>query len=435
MAHTAAPVLQKERIDIIDSLRGVAILGILLMNIPAFSISGDPFIRNEYGTINYKIWFYVSWIAEGTQRALFSMLFGAGILLFLSSKTKQDNPMSAADYFFRRQLWLVVFGLFNIYILLWSGDILFDYGLYGLMMFVFRLWEPKKLLIAAGVCFLLMLARENRDLYLDKGTIIRGEAVERVDTTVTKLTPRQKEHLSNMKDFKGRADPESRKKRMERRDRMMTGNYSDNYDFRTQLYLNNILEYTYFDIWDVLLFMFIGMAFYKTGILMGKAPAKLYAIMCIAGLAAGLFLSYHQLKPIIDSKFNFYNYTKNVSISFFEAGRIFRTFGIFGLLMLLYKSGIFKWFFKLMRPVGQMAFTNYLAHSIACAIIFYGIGFGLYGQFERYQIYLIVLAIWAAQIIWSHIWLRYFQYGPFEWIWRQLTYWKKLPLKKQNKLL
>ena len=434
MTETPAPVLQKERIDIIDSLRGVAILGILLMNIPGFSISGDPFIRNEYGTFNFKIWFYVAWIADGTQRALFSMLFGAGILLFMANKTQQNVLITPADYFFRRQLWLIFFGLVNIYILLWSGDILFDYGLYGLMMFVFRLWEPRKLLIAAGVCFLLMLARENRDLYLDKRTISRGEAIERIDTTVTKLTPRQKEHLSNMKDFRERADPESRKKRMERRDRMMTGNYSDNYDFRIQLYLNNILEYTYFDIWDVLLFMFIGMAFYKTGILMGKASTKVYAIMCIAGFAIGLVLSFHHLKPIIDSKFHFYNYTKNVSMSFYEAGRIFRTFGIFGTLMLLYKSGIFKWFFKLMRPVGQMAFTNYLTHSIVCAVIFYGIGFGLYGQFERYQIYLIVLAVWTVQIIWSHIWLRYFQYGPFEWIWRQLTYWKKLPLKKQMHL-
>ena len=98
--------------------------------------------------------------------------------------------------------------------------------------------------------------------------------------------------------------------------------------------------------------------------------------------------------------------------------------------MLLFKSGIFKWFFKLMRPVGQMAFTNYLTQSIACAIIFYGLGFGLYGQLERYQAYLVVLAIWIVQIVWSHIWLHYFQYGPFEWIWRQLTYWKKLPLRK-----
>ena len=430
MGHTAAPVLQKERIDIIDSLRGVAILGILLMNIPGFSIAGDPFVRKEFGTVNYKVWFFVQWIPDGTQRALFSMLFGAGILLFLANKTKQDNLVTASDYFFRRQLWLIVFGLFNIYILLWSGDILFDYGCYGLIMFVFRSWDPKKLLIAAGICFLLMLARENRNLYLDKRTISRGEAIERIDTTTTKLTPRQKEHLSNMQDLKERSQPERREKRMERRNRMMAGSHGDTYDWRTTHYLDNLIQYTYFGIWDVLLFMFIGMAFYKTGILMGKGSTTLYAIMCIGGLGLGLLLSYYHLRPFVDARFNFYNYAKNATISFYQAGRTLRTFGIFGSLMLLNKSGIFKWFFNLLRPVGQMAFTNYLTQSIIAAIIFYGIGFGLYGQLERYQIYLVVLGIWIAQIIWSHIWLRFFQYGPFEWIWRQLTYWKKLPLKK-----
>ena len=100
--------------------------------------------------------------------------------------------------------------------------------------------------------------------------------------------------------------------------------------------------------------------------------------------------------------------------------------------MLIYKSGIFTWFFKLMRPFGQREFTTDLPQSIVAAILFYGIGCGLYGQFERYQIYLVVLAICVAQIIWSHAWLRYYQYGPFEWAWRQLTYWKRLPLKKQN---
>lgn len=434
MLHTATPVLQKERIDILDALRGIAILGILLMNIPGFGIAagGDPLVRQETGTINYSIWYYVNWIPDGTQRALFSMLFGAGILLFITGKEKQNDIISPTDYFFRRQLWLMFFGLVNIYIFLWSGDILFDYGCYGLIMFVFRLWKSKRLLIAAAVCFLLMLARENRDLYQDKRTIARGEAVTMIDTTVTKLTDRQKEHLSAMQEFKGKAEPENRLKRMEKGKRMMTGNYTDLYDFRTDRYLDNLLNYTYFGIWDVLLFMFIGMAFFKMGILMGKASTKLYALMCIAGLGLGLLISYYQLQPIINVKFNRFEYTKNVTLSFYEAGRTLRTFGIFGLLMLLYKSGVFQWFFKLMRPVGQMAFTNYLTQSISSGIIFYGIGFGLFGNLPRYKVYLIVLVIWLVQIVWSHIWLRYFQYGPFEWVWRQLTYWKKLPLRRKT---
>jgi len=433
MQHTAIPVLQKERIDILDSLRGVAILGILLMNIPgfAFSVAGhDPSIKNEYNTINYYIWKLVNWIPDGTQRALFSMLFGAGIILFVSGKEKMNDSVSPLDYFLRRQLWLIFFGLIDIYIFLWRGDILFDYGCYGFLMLVFRLWQPKKLLMAAGVCFLLMLARENRDLYLDKRTITRGEAVERIDTAKTKLTDEQKGYLSDIQDFKESSTHEKHIKRNETGNRRATGSYGNLYDYRTDSYISTLLTYTYFSIWDVLLFMFIGMAFFKMGILTGKASTKLYAAMCVTGLGLGIWVAYYQLQPGIDARFNRFEYTKNVSVSFYELGRTLRTLGILGLLMLLYKSNIFQWFFKLMRPVGQMAFTNYLTQSIICGIIFYGIGFGYFGKIHRYEAYLVVLSIWFVQIVWSHVWLHYFQYGPFEWLWRQLTYWKKLPLKK-----
>lgn len=434
MSSTVTPVVQNKRIDILDSLRGVAILGILLMNIPAFSFfTVDPLVRNEYGTINYSIWRFVSWIADGTQRALFSMLFGAGILLFIRSKEKSQSIISASDYFFRRQLWLVVFGLINIYIFLWHGDILFDYGVYGLLIFVFRTLTPKKLLIAAAVCLLLMLARENRNLYLDKRTIARGEAVMKIDTTVAKLTDRQSEHLAHMEDFKKGSTAESKIKRVQRANRMMRSTHEDIYEYRVERYMNNLFNYSYFGIWDVFLFMFIGMAFFKLGIITGNASVKLYAVLCTVGLGLGLLVSYVDMQPMIDAKFNRFEYTKQTSLSFFELGRTLRSLGFFGLLMLMYKSGIFKWFFKLMKPVGQMAFTNYLTQSIACAIVFYGIGFGLYGKLERYEVYIILLCIWVAQIIWSHLWLRYFQYGPFEWIWRQLTYLKRLPLKKSTR--
>ena len=433
MAHNASPVLQKERIDIIDSLRGVAILGILLMNIPgfAYSVMGhDPSVKNEFGTINYYIWRFVDWIPDGTQRALFSMLFGAGIILFVSGKEKQNDTVSPADYFFRRQLWLIVFGLVNIYVLLWHGDILFDYGCYGLLMFVFRLWEPKKLLIAAGVCFLLMLARENRDLYLDKKVIARGEVVEKMDTAITKLTVEQKGYLSAMEEIRDYSKPENKIKRMEKANRRMTGNYEMVYTASTDRYLSHVMEYTYFSIWDVISFMLLGMAFFKMGILTGKASTKLYAVMCIVGLGLGIWLSNFQMRHWIDSDFNRFDSIKNTVISYYDLGRILRTLGIFGTLMLMYKSGFFNWFFKLMKPVGQMAFTNYLTQSIIGTVIFTGIGFGYFGKLQRYEAYTIVLCIWVVQIIWSHIWLRYFQYGPFEWVWRQLTYWKKLPLKK-----
>jgi len=431
-----APVNQQERITILDSLRGFAILGILLMNIPSFGlpspVSGDPSVLNEWGTIDFKTWNLVSWFPEGTQRAIFSMLFGAGILLFIGGKEKKLDGMMPADYFFRRQLWLIVFSLFDVFVLLWHGDILLDYACLGMIMFAFRNLPPKKLFIGAGFCFIFMLARENRNLYQDKVTIQLGEKIAAIDTTKTKLTLIQKEQLGAMKDFKEKNTMQAKLKRMEKNISKNTGSYRDIYEYRTNRYIDDLVPYLFFGLWDVLLFMFIGMAFFKMGILTGQASVKTYLWMTIIGLGVGLTISYFRLQQIVDAKFNWYEYTKQISFSSYELSRTFRSIGILGLLMLLYKSGLFKWLFALLRPVGQMAFTNYLMQSFLCGLFFYGIGFGMYGKLERHEIYYVVGAVWVLQIIYSNLWLRYFRFGPLEWAWRSLTYWKAQPFRKEK---
>lgn len=430
----AAPVSQSERIIILDSLRGIAILGILLMNIPSFAlpnIGHDPSVLNEAGTINFKVWHFIDWFPSGTQRALFSMLFGAGIILFISGKEKRIDGMLPADYFFRRQLWLMVFSLFDVFVLLWYGDILLDYACLGMIMYSFRKLSPRALLIGAGLCFIFMLARENRELYLDKKMIHKGELVAAIDTSKTKLTLIQKEELGAMQEFKERSTHEGKLKQMEKIMLKTTGSYEALYEYRTSRYVNTLVEYLFLGIWDVLLFMFVGMAFFKMGILTGQASAKVYWWMCILGLSVGLTLSYFRLQPMIDTNFNWFEYRKKIQFDFFELSRTFRSIGILGLIMLLYKSGWFKWLFALMRPVGQMAFTNYLMQSLMCGLFFYGIGFGMYGKLQRYEIYYVVGAVWVIQIIYSHIWLRYFRFGPLEWAWRSLTYWKRQQWRKE----
>jgi hypothetical protein len=98
--------------------------------------------------------------------------------------------------------------------------------------------------------------------------------------------------------------------------------------------------------------------------------------------------------------------------------------------MLLYKSGWFNWLFKLMRPVGQMAFTNYLMQSLMCAIYFYGFGFGKYGQLQRYEIYYVVAGHLGALNNMEPYLAALFPLGPLEWLWRSLTYWHLQPMKK-----
>ena len=435
-ANLAGPTAQQERIIILDSLRGFAILGILLMNIPAFALPNpvghDPSLLNEWETINFKVWNFIEWIPNGTQRAIFSMLFGAGILLFIGGKEKRLDGLLPADYFFRRQLWLIVFSLIDVFVLLWWGDILLDYALLGMIMYSFRKLSPKALLIGAGLCFIFMLARENRDLYQDKKIIYRGEMIASMDTSTVKLDVIQKEQLGAMQDFRARTSLQGRAKQMEKATLKTQGSYEDLYEYRTDRYIDQLVKYLFFGVWDVLLFMFIGMAFFKMGILTGQASVKTYAWMCITGLGIGLTVSYFRVQQLIDAEFNWFEYTKNISFACYELSRTFRSIGILGLLMLLYKSGLFKWMFALLRPVGQMAFTNYLMQSLICGLFFYGIGFGMYGKLERYEVYLVVAAVWVIQIIYSNIWMHYFRFGPLEWAWRSLTYWKKQPFKKNT---
>jgi len=217
---------------------------------------------------------------------------------------------------------------------------------------------------------------------------------------------------------------------MERAIRRTTGSYESLYEFRTGIYMNFILRYLYLSIWDVLLFMFLGMAFFKSGILTGQASTKLYLAMTIVGLGLGLLVSYYHLASFIKYNFNWYEVTKNTWFDLYTVSRTLRSLGVLGFIMLLYKSGWFKWLFALMRPVGQMAFTNYLTQSLIGGLFFYGIGFAMYGQLKRIEIYYFVAAVWIVQIIWSHAWLRYFRFGPMEWLWRSLTYWKKQPFRK-----
>jgi uncharacterized protein len=429
----AAPVQQSERISILDSLRGFAILGILLMNIPGFAIplqGHDPSLLNETG-LNYYLWYIVVLVPHGTQRALFSMLFGAGIILFINSRENKPGRLAPIEYFFRRQLWLMAFSVFDVWVLLWPGDILLDYALLGLMMVPFRNLPPKKLLIGALVCISLMTVRNNLDLYNQKKLIARGEAVALIDTNTTKLDAIQKSDLAAMLSFK---NEETREAKLERREKAIQvvseGSYERLAERRTRAYTETLARYLYFELWDVLLFMFIGMAFFKMGILTGKAPVKVYALMCVIGMSLGFALMYNRLEHIIDSGYNDFIYAKLTSFELYEPGRLLRALGIFGFIMLLYKSGWFNWLFAIMRAPGQMAFTNYLAQSLICGILFYSVGFKLYGRLDRAEVYLTVLAIWIFQIIFSHIWLHYFRFGPFEWLWRSLTYWKRQPMMK-----
>ena len=150
------PVEKADRIQTVDLIRGFALLGILLMNIPGFGgVDGMMFLKILNGPHTTKDYYTVMAIFtffDGTMRGLFSMIFGAGMILFTMNKKEVPGGPSVAEYYYRRLLWLVLFGLFNAYVLLWFGDILFFYGLMGMLLYAFRNSSPKLLWILGFVC-------------------------------------------------------------------------------------------------------------------------------------------------------------------------------------------------------------------------------------------------------------------------------------------
>ena len=154
--RTVRPVASAERIKTVDLIRGFALLGILMMNIPGFGIDNAGIINVFKGSHTNRDYYTAAIIFtffEGTMRGLFSMLFGAGMVLFMMNKRAMPGEAPVAEYYYRRLLWLVLFGLFNEFILLWVGDILYFYGLCGMLLFAFRKLKPHWLIII-GVIFI-----------------------------------------------------------------------------------------------------------------------------------------------------------------------------------------------------------------------------------------------------------------------------------------
>ncbi|HEY0732215.1 MAG TPA: DUF418 domain-containing protein [Chitinophagaceae bacterium] len=437
MATAPAPVGQSHRITIIDSIRGIALLGILLMNIPFFA---NPFqydmnltLRNELSGINYYTWWVVGGFFEGTMRGLFTILFGAGCILLLNRLESREGRINPADIYYRRLMWLLLFGFINAFIFLWPGDILYSYALSGLFLFPFRKMNAKPLFIIGACLFILTSAKDTLNIYSKKYVRVNGEKALAVEKQKQTLSPKQEEAKAAWLGMQEKIKPENLRKEAETEISKMQQDY-----FGVWAHLKNVTIWLesqkfYSDFFpDIILLLFIGMALFKWGVLTGERSKRFYWAWLFIGYGLGLTFSYWRMNAFLVSNFDPTRFADAVIVDVYQAKRIMLVMGHLSLVMLLYKYGAVKVVFRWMSKVGQMAFTNYLMQSIFCATIFYGFGFGLYGKLERYEQYYVVGAIWLFQIIFSNIWLQYYRFGPFEWVWRSLTYWKKQPMKRKE---
>jgi len=431
--QSASPLSKKDRILFLDAVRGIAVLGILLMNSMA---QGQPHIFYAFLNLdqpifgkNYYAWVLEMGFFEGTMRGLFSILFGAGTILLINRLEHNRGHLDAADIYYRRILWLLVFGLINAFIFFWPGDILYSYALCGLILFPFRKLSANRLLFCSLFLLLIGTYRETSSLYARKEIITKGKKVELLQKEHKKITDEQKGELEKWQKFRDKNNSAGMMKdAKEEFKTIKTSNYSQLFGFYRDVNMELQSIGFYNGWWDMLMFFFLGMAFIKSGFLMGSKPLWLYIIGAVLGIGIGVAFNFMGIKEMYAAKFDMVKLTESAPAELYQVRRLLQTFGYLCLLILLYKITPFKKLLHIFVPVGQMAFTNYLSQSIIMSTIFLAMGW--FGQLQRYQIYEVVLGVWIFQIVFSTIWLKYFLFGPFEWLWRSLTYVKWQPIKK-----
>ena len=407
------------RIESLDFIRGCALFGILIMNIVGMGLGpayDNPTIMGGDKGIDLWTWFVVNVTFEGTQRGLFSILFGAGVILFTS------RPDST-DAYFRRNLWLIAFGLFNAWILLWGGDILYFYGLTALFLFAFRNLPGKKLLVLGVASFILGAAWTGLDTANLLNLHERSIAAEKIP--VAQRTEEQRNTIEEWKKESLAGPPPAVVEKLKRE---TTAGYLSALQVRAPRIAKAQSWWAYRYFFDIFGMMMIGMALYKLGVLTLEAKTRTYLAMMAGGYAIGFPLNIYEANWIMSHGFSGLAYHQaNITYDF---ARLAQTTGHLGLLGLFLKSGTFPWLRTSMAAVGRMALTNYLTHSVVALIIFVLLGY--WGTLMRHQLYYIVLSVWAVQLVISPIWLRHYHFGPVEWLWRYLTYGKASPFRKSE---
>jgi len=427
------PVSQAERISSLDAVRGFALLGILLMNIVGFGMNfaayDDPTTTGGSTGINLWIWIVNHVLAEGKMRCLFSMVFGAGIILLTRRIEKRGIP--PADIYYRRLLWLMLFGIVHAY-LLWAGDILYWYALLGLALYPFRHLKPRALLIIGGVLVVAQAGVSIGKSYGIREMIKTAQEAQVAEKAGKKLTEDQTDAKKEWEEMHKLMKPDQAA--LEKDAKGWRGNLLSVIKTRGKIVGSYIHPATYYSPgnWDMWSMMFIGMGLFGLGVFSGERSYGFYAKLVT--ICYGIGIPLNSLTAWIIVKSNFDIPTRVLWGSTYDLGRLTLALGHMGVIVMLCKAGLLRWLTARLAAVGQMAFSNYIMHSVICSTIFTGFGFGLYGKLERYQVYYVVFAIWIFQLIVSPIWLAHHRMGPLEWCWRSLTYWKKQPFRVRQEV-
>ena len=397
-----APVRAGDRLFSLDVVRGLAVLGILTANAMTFAwphiVFANPTLQPGFDAEAAQGWQIMHVFFQDKMRTLFSMLFGASIFLIGGERSDKARGKLLRS----RLFWLAIFGLVHG-LAFWFGDILLLYAWTGLFVMLVRSWSARRLLIVGvtvnvicsalyvGMMWMLAFAPPEAKTQAMEG----AGWIDDPAKLQALIAPFQGDALSVtlhlMQQWLG-VGP-----------------------FMLVIFLPATAA-----------LMMIGMGLFKTGFIAGRSPGWVYGLFVALG-AAALWLIWRESSGVIAAGFPFVEANARPFNSFLAP---FASVGYAAALILLARFGL-KLILTPLACAGRMAFTNYLSQTLIMTTIFYGgRGLGWYGQIGWPEMWMVIGAIWLAQLIWSPLWLSVFQMGPLEWGWRCLTYGRMVPIRK-----
>lgn len=411
-----APVAESQRIETLDFIRGLAVMGILAANIVAF---GQPFEAYMYPAA-FKVdpgdpggWLWIAQFVavDGKMRGLFTLLFGAGMYLFMEKAWARGATRWLQAW---RLIILMAFGMVHFFFI-WPGDILFYYALFGLIVLACLRWSVKaQLFVGLGGYMFGVL------VYAAMFTMTWAIA----DTPFGQSAPELAEQRTAMiaaidETLEHGAVPNAT---------TASGDYGALVSHRlneqwAEPWSNALLFFL-----ETIPLMLIGIALYRMGFFSGgfnrTKMVRWGWIGLIAGAAAHLAIGL----AVKQGGFTFYG-TLAGFMGWSPLPRLWMVLGLAALLV-VYAPQATGWLGDRVRAAGRAAFTNYLGTSVLMMFVFHGWALGLFGQLNRPLLYVVVALAWVAMLAWSKPWLDRYRYGPLEWLWRCLTYRTVFPLKR-----
>ena len=395
------PTKEKDRLVNLDIIRGVALLGILIMNIQSFSMIvaayANPLSFGDFSGSNQSVYYFSHLFADQKFMSIFAALFGVGILLMASSLDKKGFNTKKLHY--RRMIILAIFGLMHSY-LFWYGDILFAYAITGMVIFSMRHKSPRFLLISAFLALLL-----NAVIFYLPSAALPYMNESDLKELMTDWLPSQA-----LIDAEVSANQAS-----------WLGQMAHRHTMANEMLLNVAAYFL-----RILGLMMVGMALLKINFFSNRFSNRSLLLQGFVCLALGSILIVGRLDSNIADGFPIDNILAQENYW----GSLLLAYCYLCLLVLFCRLNIFANAKHALASVGRMALTNYLSQTLICTFIFYGWGLGKFGTVDRKDQLLIVIIIWIVQLLFSTTWMKRFKFGPFEWLWRSLTYGARQPLRK-----